>query len=214
MAGMSRAVASLWALVIILFARVVTGVRGNWAGGMPSAARRVYFANHASHGDFILIWAVIPARYRIDTRPVAAADYWGASRLRRFLSERVLRAVLIDRKRTDPGASPVDQMAEALEASSLIMFPEGTRNTTDAALLPFKSGLFRLAKACPEAEIVPVWIANLNRVLPKGEFLPVPLLCTVTFGAPLRVMETEDSAAFLDRARSALLALAPRKDRP
>ena len=210
---MKRAVASLWALVIILFARVVTGVRGNWVGCMPSAARRVYFANHASHGDFILIWAVIPARYRVNTRPVAAADYWGASRVRRFLSERVLRAVLIDRKRTDPGVSPVEQMAEALQASSLIMFPEGTRNTTDEVLLPFKSGLYRLAKACPDAEIVPVWIENLNRVLPKGEFLPVPLLCTVTFGAPLSVLDGEDSASFLDRARSALLALAPRKER-
>jgi 1-acyl-sn-glycerol-3-phosphate acyltransferase len=214
MAGMSRAVASLWALVIILFARVVTGVRGNWVGCMPSAARRVYFANHASHGDFILIWAVIPARYRVNTRPVAAADYWAASPVRRFLSERVLHAVLIDRKRTDPGSSPVDQMAEALQASSLIMFPEGTRNTTDEVLLPFKSGLYRLAMACPDAEIVPVWIENLNRVLPKGEFLPVPLLCTVTFGAPLTVLDGEDAASFLDRARSALLALAPRKERP
>jgi 1-acyl-sn-glycerol-3-phosphate acyltransferase len=211
---MKRAVASLWALVIILFARVVTGVRGNWVGCMPSAARRVYFANHASHGDFILIWAVIPARYRVTTRPVAAADYWGASRVRRFLSEQVLQAVLIDRKRTDTGVSPVDQMAEALQASSLIMFPEGTRNTTDEVLLPFKSGLYRLAKACPDAEIVPVWIENLNRVLPKGEFLPVPLLCTVTFGAPLAVLDGEDSASFLDRARSALLALARRKERP
>ena len=211
---MKRAVASLWALVIILFARVVTGVRGNWVGCMPSAARRVYFANHASHGDFILIWAVIPARYRVNTRPVAAADYWAASPVRRFLSERVLNAVLIDRKRTDPGSSPVDQMAEALRASSLIMFPEGTRNTTDEVLLPFKSGLYRLAKACPDAEIVPVWIENLNRVLPKGEFLPVPLLCTVTFGAPLSVLDGEESASFLDRARSALLALAPAKERP
>ena len=53
---------------------------------------------------------------------------------------------------------------------------------------------------------------NLNRVLPKGEFVPIPLLCTVTFGAPLSLQAGEDKTRFLDRARAALLALAPERD--
>ena len=104
-------------------------------------------------------------------------------------------------------------MAGSLDAgTSLILFPEGTRNTTDERLLPFKSGLFHLAGARPQVELVPVWIENLNRVMPKGEFVPIPLLCTVTFGAPLRLQAGEDKAAFLERARAALLAAAPERE--
>jgi 1-acyl-sn-glycerol-3-phosphate acyltransferase len=101
-------------------------------------------------------------------------------------------------------------MAAALEGGdALIVFPEGTRNTTDSRLLPFKSGIYRLAATCPDVEFVPVWIENLSRVMPKGQFVPVPLLCTITIGAPLKIQPAEDKATFIDRARDALLALAP-----
>jgi 1-acyl-sn-glycerol-3-phosphate acyltransferase len=122
----------------------------------------------------------------------------------------VLRAVMIERQKREGGPNPVDQMVEALDhGDSLILFPEGTRNTTDEPLLPFKSGLYHVAAARPGVECVPVWIENLNRVMPKGQVLPIPLLCTLTFGAPLGVLPGEDKDAFLDRLRSALVALAP-----
>ena len=140
----------------------------------------------------------------------SGADYWAKGRMRRFCGERVFRAVLIDRDPATRRADPVETMRAALDqGSSLIVFPEGTRNTTDAPLMPFKSGLFHLAHACPEVDLVPVWVANLNRVMPKGEVVPIPLLCTVTFGAPLRFAPGENKAAFLGRARDALLRLAP-----
>jgi 1-acyl-sn-glycerol-3-phosphate acyltransferase len=199
------------AMAVAMFARLITGVRGQWRGCAPDLRPRVYFANHRSHADFVLIWTVLPAPLRRLTRPVAGADYWLAGRLRKFMGQRVFRAVLIDRNPETRDADPIATMAAALdEKSSLILFAEGTRNTTEEPLLPFKSGLYHLARARPEVECVPVWVENLNRVMPKGEFVPIPLLCTVILGAPLLLEVDEDKAAFLDRCRSALLALAPR----
>ena len=210
---MRALIAKVTGRAIVLFARFITAVRAIWAGVEPAPVQRVYFANHTSNGDFILLWSVLPPRLREATRPVAALDYWLKTPLRAFIGREVFRAVLIDRRPEARVADPVQQMAEALdEGSSLILFPEGQRNSSEAALLPFKSGLYHLASARPAVDLVPVWIENLNRVMPKGEIVPVPLLCTVTFGAPLRLGEGEAKADFLDRASAALLALRPARE--
>ena len=202
----------LTASLLCGFAKLLTGVRALWLGSEPLARPRVYFANHRSHGDFVLIWASLPPALRQRTRPVAGADYWLTSPLRRFLINRVFRGVTIDRRPDSHGPNPVEQMGAALQAGdSLILFPEGTRNLGEG-LLPFKSGLYHLACAHPEAELVPVWIENLGRVMPKGSVIPVPLLCTLTFGPPLSPIQGENRADFLARARDALLALAPPPD--
>jgi 1-acyl-sn-glycerol-3-phosphate acyltransferase len=203
-----RLIAGLARTALALTARLVTAVRGIWEGIEPVPDHRVYFANHTSNADTILIWTVLPPDLRNRTRPVAAADYWLTSPLRRFIGRDVLNSVLIERnpeRRTD---DPVTQMAEALdEGNSLILFPEGTRNTTDAQLLPFKTGLYHLGCQRKDIDLVPVWVCNLNHVLPKGHFVPIPLICTVTFGAPLRVGEDEPKDAFLARAHEALASL-------
>jgi hypothetical protein len=54
---------------------------------------------------------------------------------------------------------------------------------------------------------VPACLENLYRILPKGEFLPVPLSSMLTFGAPMRIGETEPKDLFLERARAAVRAL-------
>jgi 1-acyl-sn-glycerol-3-phosphate acyltransferase len=205
-------IAKLAAEIVLLFARAVTAVRAIWhESGLPRR-RSVYFANHSSHGDFVLIWTVLPPRLRRRVRPVAGADYWLRSKLTSFIGRDVFNAVLIQRDREQREADPVEIMARAIdEGSSLIFFPEGTRNQTDAQLLPFKSGLFHLATARPDVDLVPVWIANLNRVMPKGEFVPIPLICTVTFGAPMRLKSGEAKDAFIERAQAALLALSPKQ---
>ncbi|SMC79880.1 lysophospholipid acyltransferase family protein [Primorskyibacter flagellatus] len=204
--------ARITAALIVGFAHVVTAVRGVWDGIAPIPGQRIYFANHNSHGDFVLVWTVLPRALRFRARPVAGADYWLTSKLKSFIGKDVFNAVLIDRNSNTRTSDPVTQMSAALkEGDSLILFPEGTRNTGQARLLPFKSGLFHLATANPEIDIVPVWIENLNRVMPKGALVPIPLICTVTFGAPMRLAMGEGKADFLARAESALNALAPER---
>jgi 1-acyl-sn-glycerol-3-phosphate acyltransferase len=199
------------AALIVMFARFITAVRAHWQGIAPTGEQRVYFANHASHGDFILVWTVLPRRLRQRTRPVAGADYWLKGSLRRFIGRDVFNAVLIDRDRESRKEDPVALMAAALDGgASLIVFPEGTRNTGDVVLQPFKSGLYHLARTRPGVDLVPVWIDNLNRVMPKGEFVPIPLICTVTFGSPIRLGEAEGKDDFIARARNALLSLNPK----
>jgi len=192
------------------FARLITGARARWRGLAPMAGPRVYFANHASHADFVLVWASLPRDLRLRTRPVAGLDYWNKDALRRFIAHRVFRAVLIDRDPATRTEDPIAQMAAALHADdALIVFPEGTRNVGDERLQPFKSGIYHLAAACPDVEFVPVWIENLSRVMPKGQIVPVPLLCTLWFGPSLKLAAGEDKTAFIERTRAALLALSP-----
>jgi 1-acyl-sn-glycerol-3-phosphate acyltransferase len=193
---------------ISVFARFITAPRAIWQGIEPVPRQRVYFANHTSNGDFVLLWTVLPEPLRRQTRPVAALDYWLTSPLRAFIGREVFNAVLIDRRPEARTEDPVTQMAAAVDlGASLIIFPEGQRNSTDTPLLPFKSGLFHLARQRPEVDLVPVWIANLNKVMPKGEIIPVPLICTLTFGEPLHLAPDEPKEAFLTRASAALLAL-------
>ncbi len=205
--------ATIMAFAIELLARVVTAVRAIWDGVEPVPSKRVYFANHTSNGDFVLIWTVLPPHMRAQTRPVAAGDYWLTSKLRSFIGREVFNAVLIDRNPDTRAEDPVSQMCDALdEGSSLIIFPEGTRNTGSEPLLPFKTGLFHLATARRDVDLVPVWIENLNQVMPKGEVIPIPLMCTVRFGAALRLQEGESKEDFLARSHDALLALQDKGD--
>ncbi len=205
---MTQMVASLFAFVITGLARAITGARALWRGCAPERVRRVYFANHGSHIDFVLIWSSLPPALRRMTRPVAGSDYWDRSGVRRFIIHQVFRGVLVDREHKPDSPDPIDVMVDAIDAgASLIIFPEGTRNVEEG-LLPFKSGIHRIAQARPDIEFVPVWLDNLKRVMPKGKLLPLPILCTVSFGAPIRLHEGESREDFLSRTRAALVALA------
>lgn len=192
--------------------RLATGVQVRWKGRTEHAGARIYFANHTSHLDAVVLWGALPARLRARTRPVAGRDYWERGPLRRYLARRVFRALLVDRN--PPGEDKVAgaqatiaALAEVVRSGdSLIVFPEGTRGDGDD-VAPFKSGLYHLALSASGAELVPAYLENLNRILPKGEVLPVPVLGSVTFGPALALEVGEEKQSFLERAREAVLRL-------
>lgn len=188
-------------------AKALTGAQCQWIGCGPYETQRIYFANHSSHLDFILLWSALPPVLRRRTRPVAAADYWFHGTFKQYLIRRVFNGVAVERQGRTPGTNPLQPMLDALdEGASLIIFPEGTRGSGEE-LQPFKSGIFHLAKHRPQVELVPVWMENCYRVMPKGSFLPVPLLCSVRFGEPARLREDERKQDFLERLKKAVEGL-------
>jgi 1-acyl-sn-glycerol-3-phosphate acyltransferase len=185
------------------------GIEPFGTNGQPPPPARIYFANHCSNLDAPVIWASLPDELRAKTRPVAARDYWEKTPARRYLAHKVFRAVLIERSRVTHSNNPLAAMEAVLAAGeSLIIFPEGTRSVDeDGEMNDFKPGLWHLARKHPEAELVPVHLENLNRILPKGEAILIPLLAAVTFGAPVRIADGEDKPTFLARARRAVAEL-------
>ncbi|MEO8128248.1 MAG: lysophospholipid acyltransferase family protein [Bryobacteraceae bacterium] len=187
-------------------AKWITGANTRWIDCPAEPRQRIYFANHTSHLDFVALWAALPEPIRARTRPVAAREYWVRNAVRSYLATNVFQSVLISRTDT-AGRNLLSPLLDELErGSSLILFPEGTRGNGDE-VAEFKAGLYHLLHFKPEIEAVPVYLENLNRILPKGEFLPVPLLSRVTFGPPIRPQAGEPKSEFLDRARRALCRL-------
>ena len=202
----SPLMAKAMAVFLLTLVRLLTGAQARWYGCPPKAEQRIYFANHQSHADLVMIWAALPEELRSITRPIAAKDYWTKTPFRQWITTAVFNAVYVDRERKGD-EDPLAPLVEALESGdSIIIFPEGTRGHGEEPQ-PFKSGLYSLAQRFPHVVLVPAWIDNIQRVMPKGEVVPVPILCSVTFGTPIELQPGEDRRAFLDRARDAVVAL-------
>jgi 1-acyl-sn-glycerol-3-phosphate acyltransferase len=198
--------AKLMSLFLLGLIRVLTGAQARWVGCPPKAEQRIYFANHQSHADLVMIWAALPKELRHTTRAIAARDYWTKTPFKQWLTSAVFNVIYVSRERT-ADEDPLEPLLEALtKGDSIILFPEGTRGHSGEPQ-PFKAGLYNLALKCPQAVLVPAWINNVQHVLPKGEVVPVPVLCSVTFGKPMQLVAGEDHRAFLERARKAVIAL-------
>ena len=203
------------AWILVTVAKLLTGARvvRPLATGPPR--QRVFFGNHTSHLDFVVLWAALPKEVRRLTRPVGGRDYWGTSILRRYIAENAFNAILIDRSKTKQSSeqaaaaarAQIERIASEMgDSYSIIVFPEGTRGSGER-VGPFKSGLFHLCRLKPGLELIPVYLANMNRILPKGEIVPVPMVGSVIFGDPLRMEPGESKETFLTRTREAVVRL-------
>lgn len=198
--------AKLMGYFLLGLVRVLTGSQARWYGCPPKAEQRIYFANHQSHADLVMIWAALPKELRGCTRAIAAKDYWTKTPFKKWLTTAVFNVIYVSRERS-ADEDPLEPLVEALtHGDSIILFPEGTRGNAEEPQ-PFKAGLYNLALKFPKVDLVPAWINNVQRVMPKGEVVPVPVLCSVTFGAPIHLGDGEERRAFLDRARLAVIAL-------
>ena len=195
---------------IVLLAKLFSGFTVRWVDCQPDTCQRIYFANHTSHLDAVVLWPALPRKLRRITRPVAAKDYWSGGWFRPHLA-RSFNALLVDRTEIKVHKSPIDIMLQQMgDVYSLILFPEGSRSFSDDEMSNFKSGLYYMGKKRPDLELVPVYIDNVNRILPRGEVLPVPLLSCITIGSPIFLEAGEPKNEFLKRARQAVMDL---KDR-
>ena len=191
--------------LLIFLTRICTGILVY--GAPPQTGARVYFANHASHLDLMVILSAFPQRLRGRLHPVAARDYWEKTWLRRYLARRVLHCVFLDRRNAVQASQALRQLARMLrEGESILIFPEGTRGD-GTQIGRFHAGLHHLLRQAPEVPLTPVYLGGLSRTLPKGEFVPAPNMSTIQFGEDLHWQEGESKEDFLARCRESLLQM-------
>jgi 1-acyl-sn-glycerol-3-phosphate acyltransferase len=191
--------------IITHFIRLITGIGELPKESLPSQ-RAIFYSNHSSHLDFLTIWAALPKDIQIKTRPVAGRDYWEKGILRKYLAHNIFNALLIERVNVTRKSNPLEPMLKALDHNNLIVFPEGTRSL-DGKVGDFKSGIFHIARGRPDIPLVPIYLQNMCRILPKGGFLPVPIIGGIKIGSPLFLREGEKREEFLLRTKEELIKL-------
>lgn len=202
--------------IIVGLAKILTGAQAVWKGSLPDSKQRIYFANHTSNLDTIIIWSSLPFELRKTTRPVAAKDYWNQPGIKQHIATKELNVVFVERNKEKRTGDPLDPLREALiQGNSLIVFPEGQRNK-ESVPGDFKSGIFRLHQEFPDVELIPVYLENVAKTFPRGAFFPLPIICKARFGAAFKIEQDnpymqndEKKTIFLKEARLKVIDLIP-----
>jgi 1-acyl-sn-glycerol-3-phosphate acyltransferase len=204
--------------ILVGLAKILTGAQGVWSGTLPDKRQRIYFANHTSNMDTIVIWSALPSHLRKITRPVAAKDYWDNPGIRRHIATKELNVVFVERNKETRTEDPLNPLRRALdEGYSLIIFPEGKRNP-EAVPGEFKAGIYKLHQEYPDVEMIPVYLENVTKSFPRGAPFPLPVICKAYFGSALKdednpyleyADEPEQISQFLNKARRAVIELIP-----
>jgi len=174
----------LFLLVIRPLLGLLIGVRVHGRGNLPARDPFILIANHSSHLDTVSLLSLFPLSRLRRIRPCAAADTFERTPLIAFLSRTFFNILPIARRNITPENHPVRRMRKALErGESLLLYPEGTRGT-GGVMGEFKTGIAHLLEETPDVPVVPAYLVNMGRSLPKGEFLIVPFICEIRIGTP------------------------------
>ena len=175
----------LFALLVKPFMALFIGLRVRGREHLPRNGQFILVANHASHLDTISLLALFRLTHLRHIRPVAAADYFERNAFVSLFTKTFFNILPIARRGITAENNPIARMQQALAAGqSLIIFPEGTRGTGES-IGPFRSGIAHLVAKLPDVPVVPAYLANMGRSLPKGEIIPVPFFCEIRLGEPL-----------------------------
>ncbi len=167
-------------------------------------ANVVYYANHTSHFDLLVVLSALKRPQRRNLHPIAAKEYWGKNWIRRFISLHVLDAIFIDRRHPQRAKQTFNVIHDKLNAGqSILVFPEGTRHETDVHP-EFHNGIYLIAKMRPETLFIPIYLKGFDRTLPKGEYLPAPNMGEITFRQGLQILPNDTKQTFTERCRLAL----------
>lgn len=199
-----------FALLIRPLMAIFIGCRTQGRQWLPCAGPFVLLANHSSHLDTVSLLSLFPIWRLRDIQPVAAADYFERNRLVAWFSHTFFNILPIARRRITPENNPIQRMLAQLRAGkSLIIYPEGTRGSGED-LGPFCPGIAHLLERMPQIPVIPVYLVNHGRCLPKGEWVPVPFFCEIRVGPP-QVFSSGNRRERLEKLRLAILSL---KNRP
>lgn len=172
-------------LVVKPFMAIFIGLRIHGRQNLPKGHPFIMVANHSSHLDTLSLLSMFPLRDLPKIQPVAAEDYFNRNRFISFLTHQLFNILTIPRSGITKDNNPVKIMKMAImEGKSLIIFPEGTRSQT-GEIGRFRPGIAHLIKEASNLEVLPVFLANMGRSLPKGEYLPIPFFCEIVIGEAL-----------------------------
>jgi 1-acyl-sn-glycerol-3-phosphate acyltransferase len=176
------------------FLRIFIGLQYFNNKSLRNIKQFILIANHNSHMDTMALMSAIPSRFIHRVHPIAARDFFGGSLFSRILMRYLVNATLIRRDREDPKRDPIDDMDKMLKKQrSLILYPEGSRGIP-GRMSNFKRGLGYLVQRNPNINVIPVYLENIYKTLPKGKKLILPYNCSIKFGQPIKFnsLEMED----------------------
>jgi 1-acyl-sn-glycerol-3-phosphate acyltransferase len=202
MPSLARRVGWVWGRVVLWAWGIEVTVRGSAPSGTA-----VYAANHASALDIPLVFAYLPVDFRVLHKrslyvlPLIGwylylGGHIGVDRGNPFRARRSLsRAV-----------------SRIRGGTSVLVFPEGTRNRDSAAVAAFKRGSFVLALEAG-VPVVPVSLRGVKELVPRGLLRLRPGRVRVTLHEPVATdgLPVEEAAALAERVR-ALVAAGCRED--
>jgi long-chain acyl-CoA synthetase len=129
----------------------------------------IFISNHTSMLDTFAIYRALPLKYRINTCPAAAKDFFFENRIIGILGKLALNAFGFSRK--EETKQSLKDFGKLIDSNhNILIYPEGTRSRT-GKLAEFKDGIGILAREI-NIPVVPIKIKGLHEILPVGNYWP------------------------------------------